>query len=63
MCSNRVDVDLAPLCKAAVAAGRGYEEQVSNKNSDSLLTMIQFEDHSIAQFPIVSSRVDVIEKF
>ena len=25
--------------------------------------MIQFEDHSIAQFPIVSSRVDVNENF
>ena len=38
MCLNRVDVDLAPLCKAAVAAGRGSDEQVLNKDSDSLLT-------------------------
>ena len=39
MCLNRVDVDLAPLlCKAALAAGKGSDEQVLNKDSDSLLT-------------------------
>ena len=39
MCLNRVDVDLAPLlCKAALAAGRGSDEQVLNNDSDSLMT-------------------------